>query len=192
MIEDCKEKTDEELVKIILEDQNYFACLIQHYQGRLLNYARKITNLPDTEIEDILQDVFIKIYKNLNNFNPDLKFSSWIYRITHNHIISNFRKINARPKTVSIGIDDNFLENIASDMDTGKYVDIGYLRENINKILDKLDLKYKEVLVLKFLENKNYNEISDILKKPIGTVGTLINRAKAKFKKELIDNNIKF
>ena len=151
-----------------------------------------MTNLDSEDIADVLQDVFIKVYKNLNNFDQELKFSSWVYRITHNQVISNFRKNKARPQTVPIEIDDNIVHNLASDLDTGQLADLDYLRQNINVVLDKLDLKYREVLILKFLEDKDYKEISDILKKPVGTVGTLINRAKVKFKKALQDSHINF
>ena len=155
------------------------------YEAKLTNYIRKITNLDAEDIADVLQDVFIKVYKNLNSFDAELKFSSWIYRITHNQVISNYRKNIARPQTVPIEVDDTVVHNLASDLDTSQAVDEDFLRQNIEAILEKLDIKYREVLVLKFLEDKDYKEISDILKKPAGTVGTLINRAKAKFRKEL-------
>lgn len=58
-------------------------------------------------------------------------------------------------------------------------------RELIEKILKRISVKYKEVLVLKFLENKDYREMSDILEKPMGSIATLVNRAKKQFKKEL-------
>lgn len=64
--------------------------------------------------------------------------------------------------------------------------------EEINKVLDLLDGKYREVLVLKFLEEKSYEEISDILKKPVGTVASMINRAKLAFKSETEKQKIKF
>ena len=62
-------KTDEELVQLTLANQEIFAFLIQRYEQKLFSYIRKITNLSEPEIEDVLQDVFIKVYKNLNNFD---------------------------------------------------------------------------------------------------------------------------
>jgi len=143
----------------------------------------RISNLNKDEAEDIVQDVFIKTYQNLNDFDSSLKFSSWVYRITHNQVISNYRKIKARPQTIILNDDSNFLENLASDFNLNKEIDLKYLKHNVNNTLNKLDLKYREVLILKFLEDKDYREISDILKKPMGTVATLINRAKEQFKK---------
>jgi len=193
LAEDYRFKTDAEIVRLSLNNQEYFACLIERYQTKLANYIRKIANLSAEDIEDVLQDVFIKVYKNLNNFNPELKFSSWIYRITHNEVISNYRKLQARPLVINLPAeDDTFLNNLASSLETDNQIDRQLLRKNINQVLDKLDVKYREVLVLKFLEDKDYQEIADILQKPMGTVGTLISRAKIRFKKELAEQNIKF
>lgn len=185
-------QTDEQLVQLTLAEPENFAYLIDRYQGKLANYIRKITSLSPEGVEDVLQDVFIKIYRNLNSFDQDLKFSSWAYRIAHNQVISDHRKIKARPQTVTLEVEDDFLANLASDLDARQDLDLSYLRENIKKVLDSMDLKYKEVLVLKFLEDKDYQEISDILQKPVGTVGTLISRAKKQFKKKVQEANIKF
>ncbi|MDO8260053.1 MAG: RNA polymerase sigma factor [Candidatus Magasanikbacteria bacterium] len=190
--QDVNLKTDEELVILILENQGYFTYLIERYERKLLAYVLRISNVSHQEAEDILQDVFIKVYQNLNDFDPDLKFSSWIYRITHNEVISNYRKRRSRDKDLVIDIDDADLENFASDLDITQELDDKLLRQNIFKVLDKLDIKYREVLVLKFLEEKNYREISDIIKKPMGTVATLINRAKKAFLTELHKQSINF
>ncbi|MFH0840922.1 MAG: sigma-70 family RNA polymerase sigma factor [bacterium] len=190
MFKDVENKTDEELVKLTLENQNYFAEIIQRYEQKLLNYIRRISNLGE-EAEDVLQEVFIKVYQNLNGFDPKLKFSSWIYRITHNQVISNYRKNKARPHGLLLEMEEGSLENIADEFNFIEKIEQKKLRENIIKVLDKMDLKYKEVLVLKFLEEKDYKEISDILKKPMGTVASMINRAKKQFQEELDKSNIK-
>jgi len=140
--------------------------------------------MSNEESEDILQETFIKAYYNLKSFDLDLKFSSWIYRITHNQTINAHRKNKARPQGNSVDIEDHVLENIIQDFDFVEEIDSKYLAKDIKKILDKLDEKYKEILILRFFEEKDYKEISDILKKPMGTVATLINRAKKQFKDE--------
>ena len=127
----------------------------------------------------------------MNDFDDYLKFSSWIYRITHNQVISNFRKFYSKFEFSDID-NEKILNNLRSDLNVEKDMDIVYLRKNIFKILNKMDKKYKDVLVLKYLEEKDYKEISDILKKPIGTVSTLLNRSKIKFKKELNKQGINF
>jgi RNA polymerase sigma-70 factor (ECF subfamily) len=149
-----------------------------------------LTNYTPEEIEDLLQDIFIKVYKNLNSFDQDLKFSSWIYRIAHNEVISSFRLKKRRPWHYP-GEENNIeLTNLVSEVNIEKEINDKLTRENIEKLLDRLDEKYSEVLILKYFEEKDYQEISDILKKPLGTVATLLNRAKKEFKKEVEKNNI--
>lgn len=178
------ELSDEDLVKKTLEDENFYAFLIERYEDKLTRYVLRISGGSKEDVEDTLQDVFISAYKNLNNFDQDLKFSSWIYRIAHNKVISHFRKITARPKTVTYEGDGQLLNILASSEDLAKELERKYTGEEVRSILSTLDEKYREVLVLKFLEEKDYNEISDILEKPMGTVATLISRAKKQFKIE--------
>jgi RNA polymerase sigma factor, sigma-70 family len=183
--------SDEDLVVLALKSQDNFALIINRYKSKLFNYIRRITNVRDEDAEDLLQDVFLKVYLNLNDFDTDLKFSSWIYAIAHNQVISQHRKISVRAEGHSTNLEDESARKLASNINIEQEVDNVYLKDNINKVLDALPEKYRDILVLKFLEEKNYQEISDILKKPVGTVGSLMNKAKSEFKKELAKQQIK-
>lgn len=187
---DVDKISDEELVSFTLQNQDFFLHIMNRYEKKLFYYIMRITNLDPEDAQDVLQDVFIKVYKNLNDFDSNLKFSSWIYRITRNQVISNFRKIKARPENIPIDFREDVLNNLISEIDTVKDMDHEIMKKNISQILSGMDEKYRGVLVLKFLEEKDYKEISDIIKKPLGTVGTLINRAKKQFKKELEKSQI--
>lgn len=191
ILDHLENKSDEELVKLSLETADNFAYIIQLYEKKLFSYIYRITNVSKEEVEDILQDVFIKVYKNLNDFDMGLKFSSWIYRIAHNQVISNYRAKKSRGEEVSFEINERVLEVLSSDLDMEKEVDFDYLRKNINHILEKMDQKHSEILVLKFLEEKSYKEISDILKMPMGTVAVNISRAKKQFRETIANNDIK-
>ena len=186
--------TDQELVKLSLENQDFFGHIIDRYEIKLKTYVKRLTNISPTDIEDLMQEIFIKTYTNLNDFdfNKDIKFSSWIYRISHNHTISNYRKIKARPQVTPGETNEIILNNIIGDFDIIKKTDQKILKKNIFKILNALPIKYKEVLVLKFFEEKSYEEIGDILKKPPGTIATLIRRAKISFKKTAHSLNTQF
>jgi RNA polymerase sigma-70 factor, ECF subfamily len=188
----CGEKTDEDLVALTLKNQDFFACLVERYEPKLMRYIRRISSATQEDAEDLLQDVFLKVYRNLNDFDPSLKFSSWIYRIAHNQVISNWRKSKTRPQVLKFEADEDFLKFIASDVDLAGDTERKFSGEEVRKMLENLDDKYKEVLVLKFLEEKDYQEISDILEKPLGTVATLINRAKKQFAKIAGEKEIKF
>ena len=187
---ECINKTDEQIVVLTLKNQDYYLCLMKRYEGKLLNYILKISNISKEDGEDILQEVFIKAYQNLNDFDLNCKFSNWIYSIAHNTTISAFRKKKVRPQTVSW--EDKDLNNILEstlDVENTSLQKLTY--KQILKIINQLPLKYKDVLILKFVEGKDYQEISDILHKPMGTIATLINRAKKSLKQELKKEDIK-
>jgi RNA polymerase sigma-70 factor (ECF subfamily) len=69
-----------------------FYCIVNKYENKLLKYILRITNIDLEDAENLLQEVFIKVYKNINDYNTDFAFSSWIYRITHNITIDFHRK----------------------------------------------------------------------------------------------------
>lgn len=184
-------KTDEQLVALTLKNPEAYAFLVGRYEEKLLRYVMRISRSTKEDGEDILQDVFLSAYKNLNDFDQALKFSSWIYRITHNKVISHFRKVTARPKTTTYEGDSNLLNILASDEDLARELERKYTVAEVKGVLEKLDERYREVLVLKFLEEKDYKEISDILEKPMGTVATLISRAKKQFKEKTEEGSSK-
>jgi len=188
---ECRHKSDEDLVLLSLDDQKYFLCLMKRYEKKLFAYILRISNVPYEDAQDALQEIFIKVYKNLNSFDRRLKFSSWIYRIAHNHVVTIFRKSQSRPENVTWDREekDAFFDNLVSKIDMEKELDRKILRERVLQSLKELDIKYREVLVLQYLEEKTYGEISDILQKPMGTVATLISRAKTQYKK-ILEKNI--
>lgn len=178
-----KDKSDSELVEISLKNRDDFLYIVKKYKDKLYNYIRRITNANHEDAEDILQEVFIKVYRNLNAFDRDLKFSSWIFRITHNQVISDHRKRKARPNDGNVDISDIQIANLADDYDIEKNADANIIKEKVRRTLEKLSDKYREAIVLKFFEEKSYKEMSDILQKPEGTVASLLNKSKSEFKK---------
>lgn len=175
-------KSDEEIVQMTLENINNYKYIVERYDSKLMRYIRRLLYVNTEDAEDILQEVFIKAYRNLNSFNPKYRFSNWIYRIAHNEAVSFLRKNKKRKLEIANDPEKDIFENLASDLDLEKeYME----KDSTNKmveILSKLDTKYRDALVLKFLEGMDYNEISEILHIPSGTVGSLISRAKVKLK----------
>ena len=178
---DCQKLNDEELVERSLRDIDYFACIYERYEQKLIRYILRISSFSLEEAEDVLQEAFIKAWKNLNEFDGDLKFSSWIYRIVRNTTITEWKKSKSKGKDRKQAIDEEIFQNLPSSLDIEKEASQTFDKENIQRILQLMPEKYREVLILKFLEEKDYKEISDILKKPSGTVATLISRAKRSF-----------
>lgn len=192
---DYLEKTDAQLAVLALEDQEAFVPLVDRYEAKLLRYVRRFTGLGRECAEDVIQEVFIKIYRNLNSFDPKLSFSSWAYRVAHNEGVNYLRRHRGK-ETVTIETDDedmgNLLNVLEADVNVMDEASRKEIQQKVREILLKLSPKYRDILVLRFLEEKDYNEISDILKKPQGTVATLLNRAKEHFKRCAQKNNYQF
>lgn len=175
--------SDIEIVNLLKEDLDMYAVLIERYEKQLMVYVRRILFVSVEDAEDILQEIFIKVYRNINSYDPKYNFSSWIYRIAHNEAVSYLRSKKRKQisKNISGGEDDIF-DKIPSDIDLeGEYIKKDS-QKILTKALKKLDSKYREVLILRFFEEKEYNEISEILHIPSGTVASLINRGKEKLK----------
>ena len=173
------ESTDEEVVRRTITDKDAFAELIGRYEAKLGRYLERLGLGVREDREDVLQNVFIKAYRNLNSFDPSLSFSSWIYRIAHNEAMSFFRARRARPQAV-LGEDSDFLLSELRDehADSTRVAERRLSREELSRALVAIDPQYREVLVLRFFDDRSYTEISDILQVPLGTVSTLIYRAK--------------
>ena len=170
--------SDEDIVKKVIDgDLQLYEQIVIRYQDKLSRYIKRLTNRSQ-EVDDLVQEVFIKVFKNLRRFNPKLKFSSWIYRIAHNESV-NLIKSGWIQKITSL--EQLFFLGEKSDIE--EKLDQRQLEQKMKKCLKQLPIKYKEVLVLYYYEDKSYQEISDILRINNQTVGVLLHRGKIKLKK---------
>lgn len=179
MSESIEPLPDEALVASTLKNPNDFGLLIERYENKLLRYIFRLGVRNFEDQQDVLQDIFIKAYRNLNSFDTTLTFSSWLYRVAHNEAISWYRKKIIRPEGHLLLDGEEVLGIIKAKEDSPEIV----FDQNVNakvvaEALAKIEEKYREVLVLRYFEHMEYNEISDILKIPQGSVGTLIHRGK--------------
>lgn len=184
-----KAATDAGLIELSKKNPESFGILMQRYQGPLFHYIRRISQLPKDDIDDLLQEVFIKIYQKLNEYSETLKFSSWAYRIAHNHMVDYFRKTSIRPQTNALE-DYEWEKMVRASVRMEKDIIDKDCAEKVKKCIQSLPLAYKEILILRFIEEKEYEEIMDILKKPKGSVATLIRRGKQLLVKRMKEQNI--
>lgn len=178
----CDGLNDLEIIRRSLATVDYFSCLYERYEEKLLRYIKRITVATDEEAADILQEAFIKIWKNLNAFDQSLKLSSWIYRIVHNEAISFLRQKKSFGKNHTAPWNDELYAKLPDETDMEAAEELDYSDTLTHRILARLPRQYQEVLILRFLENMSYEEISDILKIPEGTVAVRLNRAKKIFR----------
>lgn len=182
--EDRSHQSDRELLLLSREQPEAFGVLMERYEQPLRRYLMRLTGWGNEEVGDILQEAFIKMYRHLNDYDEELKFSTWAYRITHNQAIDTLRSVEARPflSQVSLDVVEQF---IPDTHDT----EAAFLRRDdlqiVRQAILALPLLYREVLILRFLEEKTYEEIGDIVKKPKGTIATLIRRGRVLLLRQL-------
>jgi RNA polymerase sigma-70 factor, ECF subfamily len=173
---DIKNISDEGLVvKIRKENKELYSEIVNRYEVKLMRYANYLIYNQE-KAADVVQESFIKAYVNLNGFNAKKKFSSWIYRIVHNEAMNAIKKHN-KESPISESMD------WASDIDLEDEFDKKQIQKMAQKCLNEMPIKYSEPLELFFIEDYSYEDISDILRLPMGTVAIRINRAKALMKK---------
>jgi len=142
---DLKKLTDEQIAQHALEDLEVFTELVERYETKLKFYILRISHFSDLEAEEILQEVFIKAWKNLNSFDETLKFSTWIYRITHNQTISEFRKAKSRGDTERAELEPELFDSLPGNTDFVEDLDQSLDAAEVHKVLTTLPDNYKEV-----------------------------------------------
>lgn len=176
-----REVTVEEDIKLVKrfkdKDQTAFDIIFSKYYKQIYYFLYKMVY--STEVaEDIAQDTFIKVFKNLRGVDEKIKLSSWIYKIAHNTCIDYLRK-----NKVSFELIDNIkYEDIKENEPENNYMN-KELHNRIIKVMLKLSRKYRTVLVLRDYNKLSYREISIILGCSESAVKSLIHRARQEFQK---------
>lgn len=170
------EETDEMVVlRVRAGDKEAFGVLILRYETKLLRYARKFLLFNETG-EDLVQDVFIKAYVNLNSFNAEKRFSPWLYRIAHNEFINELKRRGRAPLPF-FDTDTIFPHPVANETSDGPTQD-AETKRMLDAVIGELSPKYREPLLLCFFEEMSYEDIADVLQIPTSTVGVRIKRGK--------------
>ncbi|HEX3095801.1 MAG TPA: RNA polymerase sigma factor [Patescibacteria group bacterium] len=179
MIDD--EITDEAISRQV-QDGNIeiFGILVERYEPKLQRYAKRFL-LGHEDAQDIVQEVFLKAYTNMQSFDATQRFSPWIYRIAHNEFINSIKKKGREP--LSYFDPDTLFPHPVAKEQPEKELHSKELKDMLDKCLDKLDPKYREPLVLYYYEDLDYQSIADILRIPTSTVGVRLNRGKVALQK---------
>ncbi len=173
------ENEDEKIVKLVQEgDIDSFSVLVERYEVKIKRYAKKFLSGRE-DIEDVVQNVFIKAYKNIQGFDVKRKFSSWIYRIAHNEFVNALKKKKTGLQLFSLDI---LLPYLVDEEKINQEIEFKEIRQSLRYCLNKIDIKYKEPIILYYLENMSYREVADIMRIPISTVGIRLKRGKKMLK----------
>jgi len=162
-------------------DRDAFGALVEQYRDNVYRLAyRMCGNAYDAD--EAAQEAFVAAWRALPNFRGDAKFSTWLYRLTTNAAIDVMRR-EKRHQTVG----DGEMVDLADDADSPQEtVERTEQQEAVQKALATLSEEYREVLLLRYMEELDYAEIAEVLQLPSGTVKSRINRAKAALKTALL------
>ena len=179
--------SDEDLIsRFQAGDKNAYVELVNRYKDKLTNFVYYF--LKDEELsEDIVQDTFIRLYEKKHYYKPVAKFSTWIYTIARNLANTELRKKN-RVRTMYLSQLNNDMKNYelkSKDQSLNSKIENEYLLDKLNLAIDRLPQNHKTVIILRDIQGLNYEEISNILGVPLGTIKSRINRARLKLQIDL-------
>lgn len=178
-----KKQDLEEIDQTLAGDDAAFERLVIRYQERLFNTIAQMVGCK-TEAEDVVQDAFVQAYVKLSTFRRDSAFYTWLYRIAMNVAISRRRR--KRPTlSVEQHQESSGEEPLDGNEAPTERLERDELRTQVHEALGRLNEQYRAILVLREMEGFCYEEISEILELPIGTVRSRLHRARSQLKEEL-------
>lgn len=171
-------------------DEKAYQKLVDKYNRAMYFHIVKLVRNKEI-IEDLVQEVFMKAFDNLSSYNHDYAFSTWLYRIATNHSIDYLRKKKLQTYSIDQPVDgkdgEMQIELPDQESQTDDYI-IRKQRHNIiHEAINSLPEKYKQVIVMRHMEEKSYQEISDLLELPLGTIKAHLFRARELLNKYLKD-----
>jgi RNA polymerase sigma-70 factor (ECF subfamily) len=178
---------DSDLVAAFLDgEERAFQELVERYQGRLLNFIYR--TIGDRERgEDLVQEVFIRVYRHLHRFDRSRKFSTWVYTIASNLAKNELRNRARNPLVIVQTIKKNWQdeERPLQFEDSASRPDDLYRRRHLRELVEnsvaQLPEHHRQVFILRELEGKSYEEIAEITACNLGTVKSRLNRARNAF-----------
>ena len=179
--------SDEQLMLLFQGgDENAYIELVNRYKDKLINFI--FNYLGDLESsEDVVQETMIKLYQKKHYYKEIAKFSTWLYTIAKNLANTELRKRKQRKTTLlsQFSKDDKTYELPSNDPEPGQEIQTNIVNKIIRNAVDQLSEKFKIVIVLRDIQGLSYEDISEIINVPIGTVKSRINRARLQLQVEL-------
>lgn len=161
--------------KLQASDISAFETIFQDYRRMVFKTAYLMTGRKE-EAEDILQEVFVSVWRSRDTFNPKKgKLTTWIYRITVNQCLSRRRKKKLAP----LSLEDKSIDlpDMKPEEQPEKVLVIRLEYERLMKAMNALDSKHRSVLILRYFNDLSYDEIAQVIGVPLGTVKSRISQA---------------
>lgn len=182
--------TDEELVAAILDGEAaLYTDLVERYRGRLINYLNRFLGNVH-ESEELSQEVFLRVYRALDRYNPKYRFSTWLFRVAKNAAIDLIRKRRLKLVPMQrVGVDGQAQEREFESEERDPYRTLRNLerRQAIGAAIDGLKEEYRELIQLRHFAEMTYEEIAEFKGMPLGTVKNKLFRGRRMLKARLAD-----
>jgi RNA polymerase sigma-70 factor (ECF subfamily) len=181
---------DQELVRRVLAgEESLFGALVRRYQLRVVAHVSRMVGSREDAL-DLSQEIFLKVFQALDRYNPEFKFSTWLFRIAGNAAIDHLRK--RRPRTVPLEIADpesrtgvSAIEHESLGLDPYGELRNAERGEAISKAIAELPLEFRELITLRHFGGLSYEEIARLKNMPLGTVKNKLFRARVVLKERL-------
>ena len=182
--------TDEELVAAILDGEAaLYTDLVERYRGRLINYLNRFLGNVH-ESEELSQEVFLRVYRALDRYNPKYRFSTWLFRVAKNAAIDLIRKRRLKLVPMQrVGVDGQAQEREFESEERDPYRTLRNVerRQAIGAAIDGLKEEYRELIQLRHFAEMTYEEIAEFKGMPLGTVKNKLFRGRRMLKARLAD-----
>lgn len=183
--------SDDQLIERALAgERRSFDHLYKRYEAKIYNFLYRLLGRRE-KAEEVMQDAFVQVFRNLNRYVPGKSAAPWIYRIAHNAALNYFRAEKKHRRDVSLELEESkeqqSLQNVLSSASESPEVRVREeeFQKALQRAIDSLPEKYKIVLILHDIEQKSYEEIQEILRIPYQTVATHLARARLLFRKKI-------
>ena len=183
-----KENIKKKVENALSGDEKAYEELLTRYKYGIYNLIYQMIKNKE-ETEDLVQETFIKAFNSLESYNDQFAFSTWLYKIAYNHCIDAIRKkkLNTIPIDRPVPLNEGEVKHQIRDYAPGPEGDYIFAesQKHIKKCIENLPEKYRRAILLRHQEDRSYEEISQILNIPLGTVKARIFRAREILKKQL-------
>ena len=181
---DTFSKTAELVLACQAGDKQAFNRLVILYQSRIYNLALNYVKTPE-EAKDLAQDIFVTAYRSLPNLREATKFSAWLNQLTINHCRNRYRKLQRRGYFTSTSTDDIVVPALLSTDTPERNLERDQRINLVRTAIAALPEAEKEIIILRDLQDFSYDEISETLGLPLGTVKSKLNRARHTLKNKI-------
>lgn len=172
-------------------DEPAFAELVHRFERPVFSLVYRLVRHRETA-EDLAQEAFVKVYQNLDRFDPKYKVSSWLFKIAHNHTIDHLRRrrldtlsIEGSPYGDAEGETPSGITLASDDETPHAELEGRELGDAIEQAIGRLRPQYRAAVVLRHIEGRPYEEIAQVMDLPLGTVKTYLHRARAELQELL-------